>query len=832
MAKQVDVIRAIQDNKYADSLTFEQWRELAASPEWDLLLGEMREVVEPFVQKYASKLPGIGGNGNGDGSANATLAATNLAVLGKRIPRVQGLGIVTGVGHFTQHIAPMNVLFMKTLRSPHPHAKVVSVDTSKAEKLPGVVAVLHRGNLPKEYQDTRLGGGPPNRNLFNEEVYEVGAPIACVAAESDHIADEAIRMIEVQYQVLPAALNMMEAMKASTPKQWENKFDGTIIDIPAPFKRGDPAKGINEAEVVVENTSYRSVEQHMPLELTTSVGWWNDGKYTAIYTCQHAHGSRDGLAQALKLPQNKVRVIQPGYVGSGYGYRSGVDLTEVHVAIMSKMTGRPVRAMYTRSEDFITRTHRPETLNTMKLGVKRDGTIVGGQFKVIANVGPQRASAASGSWYNMQMLYNIPNLQIEGVDVFTNKFKSGPYRCVGHPNGTLAMETIMDIAAYKIGMDPVEFRLKNLNLKGNPENKRPYSNPGIATCLTEAAKTIGWSEKFHAPKAKQVRPGVYHGIGIAAMNCNHGAGTASASGMCIVTSDGSLQAISASNDIGPGQRTLQAMIAAETVGIPFERTSISFEVDTDFSSDCGGTNGSRQTNTAGWGMYEAGMDAKRQLLEWGAKKFIDDAKKQTPPQTLTVKPEELDVVKGEVVFKNDPSKKLPVRDVVAFSTGPIIGRGVHLQDPTWERTAFAAHAAEIEVDTVTGSVTVLKYVAAHDIGKALNPFALEQQVEGGVIMGLGAALQEELLVDEATGLPLNDNILDYKALSIKDVPRTIDVVLVETGKEYGVYGAHGIGEPPINPPCAVIANAVYNAIGVRVDQMPITREKILAALKG
>ncbi|CAG0943150.1 xanthine dehydrogenase YagR molybdenum-binding subunit [Anaerolineae bacterium] len=831
MAKQVDVIRAIQDTKYADSLTTEQWRDLAASSEWNLMLGEMHEVVEPFIEKYADKLPSVGGNGNSHDAPNATLAATDLAVLGKRILRVQGLGIVTGVGRYTQHLAPKNVLIMKTLRSPHPHAKVLKVDTSKAEKLPGVIAVLHRENLPKEYQDTRLGGGPPYRNLFNEEVYEVGSPIACVAAESDHIADEAIRMIEVQYQVMPASLNMLEAMKSSTAKQWDNKFDGTIMDIPTPFKRGDPAKGINDAEVVVENVSYRSVEQHMPLEMTTSVGWWNDGKYTMVYTCQHAHGTRDGLAQALKLPQNKVRVIQPGYVGSGYGYRSGIDLTEIHVAIMAKMTGRPVRGMYTRSEDFVTRTHRPENQNEMKLGVKRDGTFVAGQFKVIANVGPQRASAASGSWYNMQMLYNIPNLQCEGVDVFTNKFKSGPYRCVGHPNGTLALETIIDVAAYKIGMDPLQIRLKNLNLKGNPENKRPYSNPGIVACLTEAAKTIGWSSKFHAPKMKEVRPGVYHGIGIAAMNCNHGAGTASASGMCIVTSDGSLQAISASNDIGPGQRTLEAMIAAETVGIPFERTSISFEVDTDFTSDCGGTNGSRQTNTAGWGMYEAGIDAKRQLLEWGAKKFIDDAKKLTPPQTLIVKPEELDVVKGEVIFKNNPSKKLAVRDVVAFSTGPIIGRGVHLQDPTWERTAFAAHAAEVEVDTVTGTVKVLKYVAAHDVGKALNPFALEQQIEGGVIMGIGAALQEELLVDAATGLPLNDNILDYKALSIKDVPRTIDVVLVETQKEYGVYGAHGIGEPPINPPCAVLANAVYNAIGVRVDRMPITREKILAALK-
>jgi xanthine dehydrogenase molybdenum-binding subunit len=320
-------------------------------------------------------------------------------------------------------------------------------------------------------------------------------------------------------------------------------------------------------------------------------------------------------------------------------------------------------------------------------------------------------------------------------------------------------------------------------------------------------------------------------MAIVAVSCSHGAGTAQASGIVIVTGDGSLQAVSGSTDIGPGERTLMAMIAAETVGIPFERTTITAEVDTDFTSDAGSTSGSRQTNTGGWGMYEAGIDARQQLLAWGAKKMIDDARRKTPSETIKVSPEELDVVKGEVVMKSDPTKKVTVRDVVAFTTGPIIGRGVHQQDPKWDRVAWYSHAAEIEVDTTTGSIKVLKYVAAHDVGKALNPFALEQQIEGGVIMGLGAALTEEMLIDAATGLPINDNILDYRALTIKDVPRTIDVVLVEHEKEYGVYGAHGIGEPPINPPNAVIANALYNAIGVRVDKLPLTREKILAALK-
>ncbi|MBI5878093.1 MAG: xanthine dehydrogenase family protein molybdopterin-binding subunit [Chloroflexi bacterium] len=830
----VDIVRLIQDEHYANSLSRDQWHDLVRSTEWDLMTGENPELIAPIVQKYGDRLPlpsrdaGEGGFGPG---TNKSLGATKLDVLGTRIPRRQGLGIVTGVGRYVQHMAPKTALFMRTLRSPHPHAKVLKVDTSKAEKLPGVRAVLHRAVLPKEYADVRLGGGPPYRDLFNEEVFEVGSPIACVAAENEHIADEALRLIEVQYQVLPAALNMLEAMKSATPKQFDSKLDGTTINIQTPFKRGDVAKGFADADVTVENVSSRATEQHMPLEMTTSLSWWDNGKLTMYYTCQHSHGSRDALASALKLPQANVRVIQPGYMGSGYGYRSSVDLTEIHAAIMAKVTGRPMRAMYTRSEDFVTRTHRPQFQNESKLGIKKDGTIVALQVKVIANVGAQRATAASGAWYNMQMMYTIPNVMLEGVDVFTNSYKSGPYRCVSHPAGTLALETILDMAAYKIGMDPVEVRLKNLNLYGDVDAKRPYSNPGIKTCIEQASKAIGWKEKFHAPKAKEVRPGVFHGISLVAANCNHGAGSSNAAGMVIITSDGTLQVISGSTDIGPGQKTLQAMIAAETVGIPYERTNISLETDTEFAPDNSGTNGSRQTNTAGWGTYEAAMDARRQVLEWAAKKFIADAKRATPPQTLTVKPEELDVVKGEVVFKNDATKKLKISDLIAFSTGPIIGRGVHQQDPTWERAAMWSHAAEIEVDTNTGTIKILKYVAAHDVGKALNPFALEQQIEGGVIMGIGAALTEELKIDAATGLPLNDNILDYKALTIKDVPRTIDCVIVEHEKEYGVYGAHGIGEPPINPVGAVIANAIYNAIGVRVDKMPLTREKILAALK-
>ena len=228
-------------------------------------------------------------------------------------------------------------------------------------------------------------------------------------------------------------------------------------------------------------------------------------------------------------------------------------------------------------------------------------------------------------------------------------------------------------------------------------------------------------------------------------------------------------------------------------------------------------------------MYEAGQDARKQILDWGAKRFVDDAKKAG--QTLTATADDVDLKDGKVTLKSDPSKTLTLAQVVQFAGNPILGRAIYTQDPQWERTAFASHAAEVEVDTVTGSVSVTRYVAAHDVGRAINPFALEQQIEGGVVMALGAALTEQLLSDTATGLPLNPNMLDYKPLSIKDAPRDIKVILVEHPKEYGVFGAHGIGEPPMAPPAPTIANAVYNAIGVWIQDMPITREKVLAALK-
>ncbi|MFQ5856436.1 MAG: xanthine dehydrogenase family protein molybdopterin-binding subunit [Anaerolineae bacterium] len=827
----VDVWRAVQEPAYAARLTNDQWRELLASPDWDELTGEFPELAEAFIAANQDKLARYAGIGTSRGVApNPSLAAEELSVVGKDHEFVQWQAIYNGTAEYSVNKVLPNMLFMKTLRSPHPRALVKAVDASQAEALPGVVAVLHRFNLPEEYRESRIAQfgwspGPTPRYLFSEEINQVGQPVAVVAAETEHIADEAIQLIEVEYEVLPAVLDFMEGMLPSTPKQWDNKYDGTIVDIREQV-RGDPEAGFAEADAVVEGTTTRSTEQNAPLELTSGLFWWENERLNFIWQPRYTHAERDRIARPLNLRSNQVRGIQLGYVGASYGSHRNMDVGEVHAAILAKLTGRPVKAVMTRSEDFVFRTVRAAERTEAKLGVKKDGTFVAATFKTISDAGAATRSWSTGAWIGLQTLYTIPNLGLEAVGVWTNSFRAGTFRCVSHPYATQAQETLVDKAAYAIGMNPLDIRLQNINEEGHPDTERPYSNPGLRDCITQATDRIGWARKWHAPGAEEVRPGVFHGIGMAAHTCSHGGGSHPSTGGVIVHTDGTLTVQSAANDIGCGQRTLMRMIAAETLGIPYEQTSISLEVDTDVTPNTGGTFGSRMTNSGGWGVYEAAMDAKRQLLEGAAEKFVADEVLEK------VTPEELDIRDGSVFFKEDPEIQMEVADAVGavVPRSPVIGRGAHFHPPDWTRLAFAAHAAEVEVDTATGTVTVLNYVAAHDIGRALNPQAVEQQIQGGVTMALSHTLFEGLFIDQATGLPLTDNILEYKMISIRDVPRSIDVIMVERPKEYGVYGAHGIGEPPIAVPAPTIINAVYNAIGVWVESLPISRDKILTAL--
>jgi len=826
----VDLLRVAADQAYAISLSMEQWSAILASRDFLSMSIAHPELAQNIAQTHASinggmfQVPVVQ-------NPSAQVADADLKVIRQPRTRTQGYGVVTGLGNYVEHMNVPNQIFMKALRSPHPHAKVRAIDSSAAEQMPGVVAVMHRFNTPREYLSIKLGAGPPDRFLFPEEVFMAGVTVAIVGAESEEVADAAIRGIKVDYEVLPAVLDFQEGMRTGTPKQFDSKFDGTVAGVATPLLRGQGDAALSSADVTVDEVAIKPIEAQTALELTNSVMWWDGDRLTAYNTNQGPFGYRASLAAAFNIPLNQVRWINTGYMGSGYGFRALAEIDDVHPAVLAKYTGRPVKTMLTRQEDATTRGHRPRFRNEMKLGVNRDGSIVAGAFKVIADTGATKFAAASSAWFTMYNTYNIPNLKLEGVDVLTNNYPAFAYRCVMHPNGTFAMETVMEKAAYAIGMDPVKFRLQNLNETGNPDTGKPFSNPGLRDCITQAADKIGWAQNWHAPKAKEVRPGVFHGVGLAAHACSHGAGGQPATGTILINPDGSIEAVSGSTEIGSGQRTQMRMIAAEALGVPYESVTISPIVDTDTTTDTGVSGGSQQTNSGGWGMYDAAQDARRQMFEIAARMYTAQARRgdaNAPAFT----PDQIELTEGKWIgVKNDPNYRAKIGQVVTFGGGAVIGRGVHIQDPRWERTAWAAHAAEVEVDTVTGEVKVTSYAAAHDVGRIINRMGLEQQIEGGVVMSLGSTLYEELLTDKATGLPLNGNLLDYRIPSIKDVPEKIDVILIEHPKEYGVFGAHGIGEPAMGPEGATIANAVYNATGVWMTELPLTRERVLAALK-
>jgi CO/xanthine dehydrogenase Mo-binding subunit len=822
--RDIDALRVVADPTYAATLTAEEWEALSLNADWMHLTTEYSEVVDQTVgsirpmAQIAPPAPNLGA------------AQTQFKYVNTRPPRVQGLGVVSNVGWYTENLNRGNQLFMVTLRSPHPHARIRSIDSSDAEKFPGVALVLHRFNMPREYQSIKLGSGPPDRLLFPEEMFMVGAPVAVVLADSQDIGDEAMRLIKVEYEILPAAVNFLEAMKPGAPKQWDNQLDGTVVGVSKPFQRGDAAPAYASSDVKIDHVAIKPVEQHVALELTNGVTWWENDRLNVVYTSQGAHSVRAALSSALRLPMSSIRVVQQGYVGSGYGYRGSIDLPEIHAAIASKLTGRPVKNVYSRYEDFTTRTHRPQFRNEVHLGVNKDGTLQSLQAKIIADVGAQRATAAAGAWYTFQMLYKIPNVTLEGIDVMTNRYLSGAYRCVSHPNGTFALETAIEKAAYAVNMDPVQFRLKNINIDGNVDAKLPWSNPGIVDAINLAADKIGWTQKWHAPKAKEVRPGVFHGIGLAAHECSHGAGGEPATGAIQMNGDGTASIISASNEIGGGERTMMKIIATEALGMSWDAVSITPYIDTDLTTDTGTSGGSRQTDSGGWGVYDAALDVRKQLFAAAVVKAQADAKKANKPAPEIVA-DDLTIEGKFVKSTKDPAFQMSISSVVNSTGTTIIGRGVHRNDGRWERTAFAAHAAEVEVDTLMGSVKVIKYVAVHDVGRVINAMGAEQQVEGGVVMSLGSTLYEEMLTDGATGLPLNGNMLDYRVPSIKDVPEKIEVYFLDKPKEYGVFGAHGLGEPPMGPPGATIANAVHNAVGVWFDELPITRTRLAAALK-
>lgn len=780
-----------------------------------------------------------------------------FSVIGKPLPKIDAVKKATGRATFLDDIYLPGMLYGKILRSPYAHAKILGIDTSKAERLPGVRAVITGKELAKitkpyaavaERAELRVGVGKrvgvykttDKFALQVDKVRYVGDTVAAVAAASLEVAEEAIDLIDVKYEKLPAVFDPEEAMEPRAPILHEGLERNIVLH--STVTAGDVEKGLKDADYVFEERFVTSKQTATPLETHASLASYDptDGRLTLWSSTQAVFLDRKTLAEAFGLPLHKVRVIAPEGVGGGFGNKLDFSPDRYLTSVLSMMTGKPVKIVLTREEETGAGITRHPIVIESKLGVKKNGKIVAHKCKVIGDTGAYVSDGPgviNSCGRFLHEVYRTPNVSSDMYLVCTNKTIAGAFRGFGVPQAQFALEQMIDIAAEKLGMDPIEFRLMNILRKGDLSalGTKIYSS-GLEECVKRAAKVIGWEDK-----RKKKKP--YRGIGIAATE--HVTGqrgyfdSDNSAATVKVNPDGTVCLAIGCVDYGMGIRTTTAQVAAEELGVLLEDVTV-INADTEVTPLDLGQWGSRSATMAGNATLAAARDAKLQLFELAAK-------------MLNADPEDLEAKNRTIYVKGKSKKSIPIARVAYASHftkaggeklrgRPIMGRGYFdadskLPDPATGHgdpsvsAPFGAHIAEVEIDPDTGIVKVLRYVTAHDVGLALNPSIVEGQLHGGLAQGLGYALTEGLSYDKETGVLRNPSFRDYKIFTAVDMPPEVDVVVVETKDPASPLGTKGVGEVAMNPTAAAIANAIYDAIGIRFKDLPITPEKILKALK-
>ncbi|MBI2195319.1 MAG: xanthine dehydrogenase family protein molybdopterin-binding subunit [Planctomycetes bacterium] len=740
-------------------------------------------------------------------------------VVGTRPIRHDALDKVTGRALYGADVHLPGTVYGKVARSPHAHAIIRSIDTREAEAMPGVLAVITAKDLPSLTDKlAQLGESVVNLRdlsanvLAPKKVLYHGHPVAAVCAVSTHVAEEAVKRIQVDYEVLPAVLDVLEAMKEGSPllhQDLKTHSMGKTAEKPSnvashfQWKLGDVEKGFAKAEVVVER-SFRTATVHQGyIEPHNTTARWNpDGSVTIWCSTQGPFAIRSQLSEVLKLPVSKIKVI-PMEIGGGFGAKFPLYVHPL-AAVLAKKVGRPVKMTLSRVEELLATGPAPGSYLWAKMGATRDGRLVAAQAKLVYEAGAYPGSAVGAGGLCIFSPYHIENTLIDGYDVVVNKARSSAYRAPGATNAAFASETLIDEICEKLKMDPIEFRLKNAAKEGDPRADGP-KHPKIGCRETmEAAR--------NHPHYRSALGGKFRGRGVASGFWINGGGQSSA--VANVMSDGTVSLIEGSPDIG-GTRTTAAMQIAEVLGLRAEEVN-PMVVDTDTIGYTDGTGGSRTTFATGLAAIEAGRDILCQMKERAAKLF-----------ELPV--EDVEHADGEFRNRKDPKKTLTFKAIaeqMGQTGGPIVGRAT--VQPGGVGPAFATHVVDVEVDPDTGKVTILRYTAVQDAGKAIHPSYVEGQMQGGVVQGIGWALNEEFIYDEQ-GRMLNSSFLDYRMPTALDLPM-IDTVIVEVPNPGHPYGVRGVGEVPIVPPPAALANAIYHAIGVRIPDLPMSPRRILEAL--
>ena len=747
-----------------------------------------------------------------------------LSVVGKSVQRIDAVDKVTGQAKYCIDLKVDDMLYAKLLRSPYPHARVTKIDTTRAENHPRIRAIATIDEVPRVvgyWWNLRTEKAMKRMYLQDNVVRFMGDPDLDVAADDEESAQEALSLIDVEYEELPSLFDPIEAMKEDHVKIHE----GGNIAFHVMKKFGDVDQGFEQADYVFENRFVTSKQKHASIEpIGTAIADYDrSGRLTVYTSTQLPHWSRIYLAGALGLPVNRVRVIKP-YTGGAFGGRCGlIHGLEVMCCFLSRKAGRPVKMSFSREEDFEATEARHPFIIELKTGVTKDGILTANSIKLFLDVGgygTHYIGVLADALSTGVGLYRCPNVTFEGYCVYTNKSLNGAFRGYGNPQMNFAQESQMDMIAEKLAVDPVEFRVKNYRGLGeiDPVFDVPIRSDGMKDCLAKGAKKFGWNKK----RTRKVAEGTKRrGVGMSCLQ--HGTGARfglpdPASAIVMLNADGSANLVTAAADDGQGNRTVLAQIAAEELGIPLEQISVS-DTDTDVAPLDGGTHGSRQTYCGGLAVKRAAADAKMALLRFAS-------------QHLNVEEKNLEIKDGVVYDVKDRSTNIRVGDLMRkvqiedlSRCEQIIGHASGVA-PAMPPT-FGAHFAEVEVDMETGEVHVVKLVGAFDVGRAINPAHVEGQIIGGEAMGIGYALTEGLILED--GKIMNNNFTDYRILRACDVPQ-IDAIIVESNEPTGPFGAKGLGEATMVGTAAAIANAIYDAIGVRMKELCITQEKILEAI--
>ena len=755
--------------------------------------------------------------------------------VGLSIPRPDGPEKVTGRVPYVADIKPRGMLHAKLLRSPHAHARIVRIDTSRAKALPGVRAVITAKDIPqlKKKAPTRA-----HAVLAIDRVVFVGQPVAAVAADELAIAEEALDLITVEYQILPSAVDPLASMQPGAPPVAEAGTEADTsealahsavalaksdtgpakavnVSQQARVERGDVAKGFAESDLVIEYT-YRVPMVHQGyLEPHAVLAEWDtNGLLTLWASTQGSFNTRSEVADVLEIPENTIKVI-PVECGGGFGGKIRA-LCEPITAVLARVTKRPVRYVMTRREELEAGMLAPQVIIRLKTGVKKDGTLMALEADTILDSGSFSGTVLAVSAVFLGSMYKWPNFDIRGSEVLTHKPSVAAYRAPGAPQTIFAIESQMEQIARALKLDPVAFRQRHLISEGDPMvNNQPWQSNGATEVLKRIAEHPMWKSRAEWVKGNggHGANGVKRrGVGMAIGGWLGGLQPTGAT--VRLNPDGSVSVLTGQVDIA-GTNIALAQIAASAYGIDVDKVRITTG-DTDTAPVTGLSAGSKTVYTVGAAVLEAAQDARRQTLEIAAAE-------------MEASVHDLEIENGKVVVRGVPDRSITLAQIgkkgnlYMSKVQPVLG----VSRPAFSKQApgFAAQLARVEVDTETGEVTLRDFVVVQDVGRAINPLAVEGQMQGGSVQSLGMALTEGLQFDPDTGRLMNPSLLDYRKLTAADLPN-IETIIVEVPSPAGPFGARGVGEPPIVPAPAAIANAIQDATGVRITELPVSPERI------